>query len=61
MMLIRLDHSPIYLHNEDMLDFEQEGDPTSTWVQPEEAPLFSLEDLENLEAQAAGDIGASTS
>ena len=51
MMLIGLDHSPIYLHNEDMLDFEQEGDP----------PLFSLEDLENLEAQAARDIGASTS
>ena len=60
-MLIGLDHSPIYLHNEDMLDFEQEGDPTSTWVQSEEAPLFSLEDLENLEAQADGDIGASTS
>jgi hypothetical protein len=36
-------------------------DPTSTWLQSEEAPLFSLEDLENLEGQAAEDMGESAS
>ena len=62
MMLTSLDHSAISLNNEDIeLDLDQEGGPTSAWVQSKEAPLFSLHDLENLEGQAIEDIGASTS
>ena len=46
------------------LELNQDGDPhpTSTWIQSG-APLFRPEDLETLEgqAEAVGDIGASTS
>ena len=62
-MSIGLDHSAISLDKEDTeLWLDQDGDPTSTLIQSE-APLFSLEDLEALEnqAEAVGDIGASTS
>ena len=65
-MLTGLDHSAISLGQDDLeLELEQDGDPTtaatSTWIHSEEAPLFSSEDLETLEGQAAGDARASTS
>ena len=62
-MFIGLDHSAISLDMEDPeLELNQDGDPTSTWIQSG-APLFRPEDLETLEGQgeAVGDIGASTS
>ena len=62
-MFIGLDHSTISLDMEDPeLELNQDGDPTSTWIQSG-APLFRPEDLETLEgqAEAVGDIGASTS
>ena len=65
-MLTGLDHSTISLGHDDLeLELEQDGDPTtaatSTWIHSEETPLFSFEDLETLEGQAAGDARASTS
>ena len=65
-MLTGLDHSAISLGQDDLeVELEQNGDPTtaatSTWIHSEEAPLFSSEDLETLEGQAAGDARASTS
>ena len=64
-MFIGLDHSTISLDMEDLeLELNQDGDPhpTSTWIQSG-APLFRPGDLETLEgqAEAVGDIGASTS
>ena len=62
-MLIDLDHSSISMGMEDTeLGLDQDGDPTSTWIQLM-APLFRTEDLETLEGQAevVGDIGPSTS
>ena len=62
-MLIDLDHSSISMGMEDTeLGLDQDGDPTSTWIQSG-APPFRPKDLETLEgqAEAVGDIGAFTS
>jgi hypothetical protein len=48
MMMTRLDHSTIDL---------EKLDPTSNCRLSKEARLFLLEDLENLEGQAAQDMG----
>ena len=58
MMMTGLDHSPINLE-----DQEQDLQTThaTEWVQSVEGPLFSIDDLDNLESQAAQDMGLITS
>ena len=53
MMMTSLDHSPINLE-----DQEQDLQTThaAEWVQSVEGPLFSIDDLDNLESQAAQDM-----
>jgi len=62
-LLTGSDHASISLEKEDIDvdELVQDGGPASTWIQSEEAPLFSLDELESLERQATEDIGASTS
>ena len=57
MMMTGLDHSPINLE-----DQEQDLQTThaAEWVQSVEGPLFSIDDLDNLESQATQDMGLVT-
>ena len=57
MMMRGLNHSPINLE-----DQEQDLQTThaAEWVQSVEGPLFSIDDLDNLESQATQDMGLVT-
>ena len=58
MMMTGLDHSPISLEDQEQ---DLETTHVAEWVQSVEGPLYTIDDLDNLESQAAQDMGLVTS
>ena len=58
MMMTGLDHSPINLEDQEQ---DLQTPHAVEWFQSVEGPLFSIDDLDNLESQAAQDMGLVTS
>ena len=58
MMMTGLDHSPINLEDQKQ---DMQTTHAAEWVQSVEGPLFSIDDLDNLESQATQDMGLVTS